>query len=55
MSSYSELIISTCVLPDTLDESPAAYKCMDEIVENVEPAAEIFCRILPIYNFKAAE
>jgi RNA-splicing ligase RtcB len=48
-------IYSTCVLPDTLDESPMAYKNMDEIVENIEPTAEIVCRIKPIYNFKAAE
>lgn len=48
-------IYSTCVVPDTLDESPMAYKSMDEIVENIEPTAEIVCRIKPIYNFKAAE
>jgi hypothetical protein len=28
---------------------------MNEIVENIEPTAEILCRIKPIYNFKAAE
>ena len=27
----------------------------DEIVENIEPTAEIVCKIKPIYNFKAAE
>ena len=48
-------IYSTCVVPDTLDESPMAYKSMEEIVENIEPTAEILCRIKPIYNFKAAE
>ena len=48
-------IYSTCVVPDTLDESPMAYKTMDEIVENIEPTAQIICRIKPIYNFKAAE
>ena len=48
-------IYSTCVLPDTLDESPMAYKSIDEIVENIQPTAEILCRIRPIYNFKAAE
>ena len=50
-----EGIYTTCVVPDTLDESPMAYKSMDEIVENIEPTAEIICRIKPIYNFKAAE
>jgi RNA-splicing ligase RtcB len=48
-------IYSTCVVPDTLDESPMAYKNMDEIVENIQPTAEILKRIKPIYNFKAAE
>ena len=48
-------IYSTCVVPDTLDESPMAYKSIDEIVENIGPTAEIIRRIKPIYNFKAAE
>jgi len=48
-------IYSTCVVPDTLDESPMAYKNIDEIIENIQPTAEIICRIRPIYNFKAAE
>jgi len=48
-------IYSTTVLPDTLDESPMAYKSMAEIVENIEPTAEIISVIKPIYNFKAAE
>ena len=48
-------IYSTCVTPDTLDESPMAYKNMDEIIKNIGPTADIVCRIKPIYNFKAAE
>ncbi len=48
-------IYSTCVVPDTLDESPMAYKSMDEIIEHIEPTARIVCKIKPIYNFKAAE
>ena len=48
-------IYSTCVVPNTLDESPMAYKSMEEIVENNEPTAEILYRIKPIYYFKAAE
>lgn len=50
-----EGIFSTCVGRDTLDESPMAYKSMDEIVENIEPTTEIVKRIVPIYNFKAGE
>ena len=48
-------IFSTCVVPDTLDESPMAYKSMEEIVGNIKPTAEILCRIRPVYNFKATE
>ena len=48
-------IYSTCVNSSTLDESPMAYKNMAEIVENIEPTAEIIAHIKPIYNFKAAE
>ena len=50
-----EGIYSTGVLPDTLDESPMAYKNMEKIVENIQPTAEIVCRLKPIYNFKASE
>ncbi len=48
-------IYSTCINTSTLDESPMAYKSMDEIVENIQPTAEIITRIRPIYNFKASE
>ena len=48
-------IYTTCVLPDTLDESPMAYKRMDEIVAQIGPTAEIIERIRPVYNFKAAD
>ncbi len=48
-------IYTTCVNTATLDESPMAYKNMDEIVTNIEPTAEIVAHIKPIYNFKAAE
>lgn len=48
-------IYSTCVVPDTLDESPMAYKTMEEIIAQIEPTAQIVERIQPIYNFKAAE
>ena len=48
-------IWSSCVVKDTLDESPMAYKPMDEIVSEIGPTAEIIERIRPVYNFKAAE
>ena len=50
-----EGIYTTCVLPDTLDESPMVYKNMDEIVDQIGPTAEIVERIRPVYNFKAAD
>jgi RNA-splicing ligase RtcB len=48
-------IYTTCVNPSTLDESPMAYKSMDEIIANIGPTADILAHIKPIYNFKAAE
>ena len=58
MKDYKEAmkgIYTTCVNKGTLDESPFAYKSMDEIVANIGPTAEIVSRIRPIYNFKAGE
>ena len=48
-------IYTTCVSEDTLDESPMAYKSLDEIVSHIDPTAEIAERIRPVYNFKASE
>lgn len=48
-------IYTTCVNRGTLDESPMAYKPIDEIIANIEPTAQIVSRIRPIYNFKAGE
>jgi RNA-splicing ligase RtcB len=50
-----EGIYTSCVVPDTLDESPMAYKSMEEIVAQIEPTVEIVERVKPVYNFKAAE
>ena len=38
-------IYTTCVNTATLDESPMAYKNMDEIVANIEPTAEIIAPV----------
>lgn len=48
-----EGIFSTCVNSKTLDESPRAYKPIDEIIKNIEETADIELRIKPVYNFKA--
>ena len=50
-----EGIYTTCVGTSTIDESPMAYKPMEEIIENIQETAEIIKVIKPIYNFKAAE
>lgn len=48
-------IYTTCVSSRTIDESPMAYKPMEEIIRNIDATAEIVKTIKPIYNFKAAE
>ena len=58
MNEYEESmkgIFTTCVNRSTLDESPMAYKPMQEIIENVQDTVEIVDIIKPIYNFKASE
>lgn len=53
--SEMEGVYTTCVVPDTLDESPMAYKSMDEIVGQIGPTVDIVERIKPVYNYKAAD
>ena len=48
-------VYSTTVCESTIDESPFAYKDMEEIAKAIEPTVEIIDRIVPIYNFKAAD
>ena len=48
-------IYSTSIHRVTLDESPMAYKNMDDIVLNISPTARIINFVKPVYNFKAAE
>ena len=48
-----EGIYTTSVNESTLDESPMAYKSLDDIVETIEPTAEIVEVLKPVYNFKA--
>lgn len=50
-----EGIYTTCVGNATLDEAPMAYKSIVEIVSNIAPTVDILERIIPVYNFKAAE
>ena len=46
-------IYTTTVNEGTLDESPMAYKPMEEIVENVKDTVDIIEIIKPVYNFKS--
>lgn len=48
-----EGIYTTSVNEDTIDESPMAYKPMNEIIENIKDTVDIIKIIKPIYNFKA--
>lgn len=48
-------IYTTSVNEQTIDESPFAYKPMDEIIKNIGDTVEIERIIKPIYNFKASE
>ena len=48
-----EGIYSTSVSRDTIDESPMAYKSVDDIVSNIGDTVDINDVIKPIYNFKA--
>ena len=46
-------VYTTCVAQSTLDESPMAYKGLNEILAQIGPTAEVVKRIKPVYNFKA--
>ena len=48
-------IYTTSVSQSTIDESPMAYKPMDEILEHIKDTVEIVKIIKPVYNFKASE
>lgn len=48
-------IYSTSICENTIDESPMAYKPMDEIIECITDTVDIVNIIKPLYNFKAKE
>lgn len=48
-----EGIYSTSVCAETIDESPMAYKPMQEIVSQIADTVDVVDVIKPIYNFKA--
>lgn len=56
MSKYKESmkgVHSCCICKGTIDEAPMAYKDGDEIQRLIEPTAEIYDHLKPVYNFKA--
>ena len=50
-----EGIFTTSVSRETLDEAPMAYKPMKNILSAIAETVDIERRIVPLYNFKAAE
>ena len=48
-------VYTTSVEFDTIDESPFAYKSMNEIIENTQDTIEVQEILKPLYNFRSAE
>jgi tRNA-splicing ligase RtcB len=48
-----EGVYTTCVTQGTIDESPMAYKPMEEIINNIGDTVDVVDIIKPVYNFKA--
>ncbi len=46
-------IYSTCINEHTIDESPMAYKPMDDIVPKILDTVEVIAMLKPVYNYKA--
>ena len=58
MESFRESmtgVYTTSVCESTIDESPMAYKPMDEIINNIKDTVDILDVLKPVYNFKAGE
>ena len=50
-----EGIYTTTANQSTIDESPRAYKSIDDILGFIEDTVEVKKIIKPVYNYKAAE
>lgn len=48
-------IYTTSISVSTIDESPMAYKPMEEIVNNIGDTCDIVTRIVPVWNVKAGD
>lgn len=56
LSEYKESmkhIWTTSVCESTIDESPMAYKPIEEIIDNIKDTVDIVSIIKPLYNFKS--
>ncbi|MFU2423403.1 MAG: RtcB family protein, partial [Bacteroides sp.] len=57
MKEYEESmkgIYTTSVNKYTLDESPMAYKSLDDIIDVIKDSVDVIDIMKPIYNFKAS-
>lgn len=58
MDEYKESmagIYTTSISAGTLDESPQAYKSLDDIIDVIDDTVEIIEVMKPVYNFKAED
>ena len=58
LESYIDImknIYTSSVNENTIDESPFAYKSMQDILNNISPTVEITNLIKPVYNYKASD
>ena len=58
MESFRESMTgmyTASVCESTIDESPMAYKSMNEIINNIKDTVDILDVLKPVYNFKASE
>ncbi len=58
MEAYKEAmagIYSTSVNENTIDESPMAYKSLDDIIDVICDSVDVIDIMKPVYNFKAAD
>ena len=47
-------IYTTSVNASTIDESPMAYKSIEDILDNIGDTVEVNEIVKPVYNFKAS-
>ena len=50
-----EGVYSTCVSEETIDESPMAYKKLNDILPHIKDTVDVLTVIKPVFNYKAVE